>query len=71
MNVVNFPARGRAAPAELDSVRLAVDVMADGMTIPAGAEGMVVAVYADGKACEVEFSRPVHAVVTIELSQIA
>jgi len=69
MNVVNFPSRNRAAPAELDSVGMAVDVVADGATIPAGAEGVVVAVYADGKACEVEFIDPVHAVVTIGLSQ--
>jgi hypothetical protein len=71
MNVVNFPSRNRAVPAELDSVRLAVDVVADGATIPAGAEGVVVAVYGDGKACEVEFIEPLHAVVTVELSQIA
>ncbi|WP_439546718.1 DUF4926 domain-containing protein [Sandarakinorhabdus sp.] len=71
MNVVNFPLRNRAALAELDSVRLAVDVAADGVTIPAGAEDVVVAVYANGKACEVEFIEPVHAVVTIELNQIA
>jgi hypothetical protein len=70
MNVVNFPLRNRA-PAELDSVRLRADVAADGVTIPAGAEGVVVAVYASGKACEVEFVEPVHAVVTVELSQIA
>ncbi len=71
MNVVSFPLRHRAAPAELESVRLRVDVAADGITIPAGAEGVVVAVYGDGKACEVEFVEPVHAVVTIDLSQIA
>lgn len=70
MNVVNFPLRNRA-PTELDSVRLRADMSADGVTIPAGAEGMVVAVYANGKACEVEFVEPVHAVVTVELSQIA
>ncbi|MCU0229434.1 MAG: DUF4926 domain-containing protein [Bryobacterales bacterium] len=71
MNVMKFAPRRRAAPAELDSVRLRVDVAADGITIPAGAEGVVVAVYGDGKACEVEFVEPVHAVVTVELSQIA
>ncbi|OSZ72016.1 hypothetical protein CAP39_01145 [Sphingomonas sp. IBVSS1] len=71
MNVVNFPLRHRATPAELDSVRLRVDVTTDGITIPAGAEGVVVAVYGDGKACEVEFLEPVHAVMTIELNQIA
>jgi hypothetical protein len=32
---------------------------------------VVVAVYGDGKACEVEFIAPVRAVVTVELSQIA
>jgi len=58
-------------PAELDSVRLRVDVAVDGRAIPAGSEGVVVAVYGDGKACEVEFVEPVHAVVTVELSQIA
>ncbi|MFZ4382420.1 MAG: DUF4926 domain-containing protein [Sandarakinorhabdus sp.] len=68
---MNFPLRNRAAPAELDPVRLAVDVAAYGVTIPVGAAGVVVAVYADGKACEVEFVEPVHAVVTVELSQIA
>ncbi|WP_310474356.1 DUF4926 domain-containing protein [Sandarakinorhabdus sp.] len=71
MNIAHFSARHRATPAELDSVRLRVDVVADGITIPAGAEGVVVAVYGDGKACEVEFIAPVHAVVTVELSQIA
>ncbi len=71
MNVAHFPTRHRAAPVELDPVRLRVDVTADGITIPAGAEGVVVAVYADGKACEVEFLKPVHAVVTVELAQLA
>ena len=71
MNVVNFPLRKRAVPGELDLVRLAMDVAADDVTIPAGTEGVVVAVYAVGKACEVEFAEPVHAVVTIEHSQIA
>ena len=71
MNVASFPTRRRAAPAELDSVRLRVDVTAGRVTIPAGAEGVVVAVYADGTACEVEFLEPAHAVVTVELSQLA
>ncbi|WP_156255652.1 DUF4926 domain-containing protein [Sandarakinorhabdus oryzae] len=71
MNIAHFPAQHRATPGELDTVRLRVDVVTDGITIPAGAEGVVVAVYGDGKACKVEFVEPVHAVVTVEHSQVA
>lgn len=71
MNMAHPPVRRRAAPAELDSVRLRVAVSADGVTMPAGSEGVIVAIYGDGQACEVEFLEPVHAVMTVLVNQIA
>jgi hypothetical protein len=44
-----------ASPLDLD----------DGRTLPAGAAGSVVGIWAEGKAYEVEFVKPFHAVVTV------
>ena len=38
----------------------------DGRIVPAGSVGTVVATWAMGKAYEVEFSKPFHALATIE-----
>lgn len=40
----------------------------DGRTLPSGAAGAVVGIWAKGKAYEVEFLKPVHAVVTVPAS---
>jgi hypothetical protein len=40
--------------------------MAAGVHLPAGAHGVVMARYADGRAYEVEFDEPQHVVVTVE-----
>jgi hypothetical protein len=50
---------------ELAHVRLAADLTVPEGLLPAGAEGVIVAVYADGGACEIEFTRPFHAVATV------
>jgi hypothetical protein len=41
-------------------------VNAAGVRLPAGAHGVVMARYADGRAYEVEFEEPQHVVVTVE-----
>jgi hypothetical protein len=46
--------------AELSVVTLLREVVTDvGVTVPAGTEGTIVGVWADGKAYEVEFDEPV------------
>jgi hypothetical protein len=50
---------------ELSQVSLRRPVEVQGVAMPAGARGMVMAVYADGLAYEVEFEDP-HVVLTIE-----
>jgi hypothetical protein len=50
---------------ELSTVSLARPIEAQGVAIPAGARGVVMAAYADGLAYEVEFEEP-HVVLTIE-----
>lgn len=51
--------------AELSEVSLACPVTVNGIAMPAGARGVVMAAYADGLAYEVEFAEP-HVVLTIE-----
>lgn len=46
------------------TLRRAVDVQ--GVHMPAGARGVVMAAYADGQAYEVEFETPQHVVLTLE-----
>ena len=50
---------------ELAHVRLAADLAVAEGVLPAGTQGVIVAVYADGGACEIEFMRPFHAVATV------
>ena len=50
---------------ELAEVSLTRAVTVQGVSMPAGARGVVMAAYADGQAYEVEFAEP-HAVLTIE-----
>ena len=58
----------RDALCELDRVRVLADVEADeGVMVPAGSIGTVVAIWAGGAAYEVEFTRPVDALATIRL----
>lgn len=57
----------RAAFRDLDRVRVLADVEADeGVQVPAGSIGTVVAIWARGLAFEVEFTRPVDALATIK-----
>jgi hypothetical protein len=52
---------------ELDRVVLLADVVGDDkVPVPAGSVGTVVAIWADGAAFEVEFTRPVDALATVE-----
>jgi hypothetical protein len=46
------------------TLKRAVDVQ--GVHLPAGAHGVVMAAYADGQAYEVEFEAPRHVVLTLE-----
>ena len=39
--------------------------------MPEGAKGVIMATYADGKAYEVEFDHPIHAVLTVEDKDLA
>ena len=65
-----FATRDRNAPArieELDRVELLADVLGDDqVTVPAGSVGTVVAIWAGGAAFEVEFTRPVDALATVD-----
>ncbi|WP_342149981.1 DUF4926 domain-containing protein [Methylorubrum sp. SB2] len=52
---------------ELDRVELLADVLADeGAPVPLGSVGTVVAIWAGGAAFEVEFTRPVDALATVD-----
>jgi hypothetical protein len=55
----------RPSFAELSEVTLLRPVKVQGMALPAGARGVVMAAYADGLAYEIEFAEP-HVVLTIE-----
>ena len=50
---------------DLTEVTLKHSVDVQGVRLPAGAHGVVMAGYADGKAYEVEFEQP-HVVLTVE-----
>ena len=47
-------------------ITLRHDVDVQGVRMPAGAHGVVMAAYANGKAYEVEFEQPRHMVLTLE-----
>jgi hypothetical protein len=51
--------------AEFTDVTLRHSVEVQGVFMPAGAHGVIMGVYADGQAYEVEFDSP-HVVLTIE-----
>lgn len=52
---------------EFDRVALLADVVGDDQVlVPAGSVGTVVAVWSQGAAFEVEFTRPVDALATVE-----
>lgn len=52
---------------ELDRIELLTDVLADdAVSVPAGSVGTVVAIWAGGAAFEVEFTRPVDALATVD-----
>ena len=62
---------GAAAFPEHSMVALSTGMrLDDGRTLPAGARGAVVAIWADGEAYEVEFAAPFHAVATIPGSDL-
>jgi hypothetical protein len=50
------------------TLKRAVDVR--GVHVPAGAHGVVMAAYTDGRAYEVEFETPKHVVLTLEGADI-
>lgn len=69
-----FTAEDRAliSPAELDVVTLKTPAMSDdGVMVPAGAAGTIVAVYGDAAAFGVEFETPIHALATVYPQQIS
>jgi hypothetical protein len=55
---------------EFTEVSLTHPVQAEGVCMPRGARGVVMAVYADGRAYEVEFEVPHHVVLTLEGTDI-
>lgn len=55
---------------ELTEITLKRAVDVQGVHMPAGAHGVVMAAYADGLAYEVEFAAPKHAVLTVERRDI-
>ena len=56
---------------ELDRVRVLQAVTGDDdLTVPVGAMGTVVAVYADGAAFEVEFTEPVDTLATVDAAAV-
>ena len=66
-------ARKRAAEpgfAELSVVALTRAVEVEGQSLPEGALETVVAAYGDGVGYEVEFERPFHAVVTLQVGDL-
>ncbi|MFZ4411304.1 MAG: hypothetical protein ACOYOH_28450 [Paracraurococcus sp.] len=65
--------RGRTASrfALHDPVVLRSRLRAEGKDLPAGAEGAVVLLVGEGRACVVEFFVPSHAVVTVPVEQLA
>ena len=60
-----------ASIAELDQVTISREVESDdGDTVPAGATGTVVGIWAGGAAFEVEFAEPVSALATVKADAI-
>ena len=55
---------------DFTEVTLTHPVQAEGVCVPRGARGVVMATYADGRAYEVEFETPCHVVLTLEGSDI-
>jgi hypothetical protein len=51
---------------DFTEVTLRYDVDVQGVRLPAGSHGVVMAAYADGTAYEVEFDQPRHVVLTLE-----
>ena len=56
--------------AELSVVVLTHAIDIEGRSLPQGARGTVVAGYGDGVGYEVEFERPIHAVVTLDAGDL-
>jgi hypothetical protein len=54
------------ALSDFTEVSLVRQIEMDGVIMPRGAHGVVMAAYADGLAYEVEFETPHHAVLTLE-----
>ncbi|GGE11447.1 hypothetical protein GCM10011529_17190 [Polymorphobacter glacialis] len=57
--------------AELSIVALTRAVEIEAGLLPVGASGVVVGIYADGKGYEVEFQKPFHAVVTLDVADLS
>lgn len=67
---VRQPVPNDALP-ELTLVTLLSAVTADsGATVPAGTTGVIVGVWAEGEAYEVEFAEPAGALATVEAGQL-
>jgi hypothetical protein len=56
---------------ELTTVKLTRPIDTGDRILPAGASGTVVHVYPDGRAYEVEFTRPFHVVATVAREDVA
>lgn len=55
---------------ELERVRTRVPLREGKVTVPAGATGTIVYVYAGKSAVEVEFTSPVHAVIGVPVDDL-
>ena len=65
------PATQPQSLAELSMVALLRDVMTDdGVTVPAGTEGTIVGIWANGEAYEVEFDEPVVGNATVRVDAL-
>ncbi|OUJ14289.1 DUF4926 domain-containing protein [Acetobacter sp. DsW_063] len=55
---------------ELSAVKTLKPIDVDGQILPGGSRGTIVLVYGDGDAYEVEFTRPIPAIITLEPQDI-
>ena len=65
INLPAVPARPRVFK-DLERVRLTCDVSSQQGTLPKGSTGTILMVFAEGEAYEIEFTRPVEAIVTVK-----
>ena len=68
-NLPAVPAQPRVFK-DLERVRLTRDVSSQLGTLPKGSTGTILMVFAEGEAYEIEFARPVEAMVTVKAGDL-